>query len=228
MNLVNIIHTLAALILPLLLAITLHEAAHGWVANRCGDRTALMMGRVTLNPAPHIDLFGTILLPIIMFFVTQGAALFGWAKPVPVTWENLRHPRRDMVWVALAGPAANLVMAFAWGVIGKLMLMLYMQNLPYNFIQTLCTFLLTASSFGIYINCILLVLNLLPLPPLDGSRVVSALLPRRLSYHYDRIEPYGIWILLALLVFGVLFHIIAPPVMFLRAMIHKMIGLPFI
>lgn len=193
----NKIHLLAVLILPLLFAITLHEAAHGWVANKLGDKTALMMGRVTLNPFKHIDLFGTIIFPILMLLFSN--FLFGWAKPVPVTWQNLRKPRRDMALVAIAGPGANLVMAVIWLVIGKIALV-WGHGAISSAAQTTTSFFVLAGFYGVYINIILMILNLIPIPPLDGSRIVSSLLPPRLAYKYEKIEPYGIWILLLFLV----------------------------
>lgn len=209
MNIDQVIQSIAVSILPLIFAITLHEAAHGWVANKCGDKTALMMGRVTLNPIKHIDLIGTIIIPIILLFL--GGFVFGWAKPVPVAWQNLNHPRRDMAIVAVAGPIANLIMAFIWAVIAKLSTT-YLINIPTPWLATTGQFLQQAAIFGVFINSILLVLNLLPIPPLDGSRIISSILPPKSAYYYEKIEPFGIWILIALLFLGVLRFILWPPI----------------
>lgn len=210
-------------IVPLLFAITLHEAAHGWIANKLGDSTALMLGRVTLNPIKHIDLIGTILVPAATLFL--GGFIFGWAKPVPVSWQQLRNPRRDMALVALAGPGANLLMACLWAAIGKISMMTFGSSAPQSFMHTLNIYLHNAARFGILINCILMLLNLLPIPPLDGSRVVSSLLPNDLSRAYNRIEPFGIFILLGLLVVGALQFILWPPVQYLAGWIAVLFGI---
>lgn len=226
MDAFSTIQIIAVMALPLIFGITLHEAAHGYVAARCGDKTALMMGRVSLNPAKHADVFGTLILPTIMMLTT--GFIFGWAKPVPVTWSNLRHPRRDMALVALAGPAANLVMAIAWGLIAKLSSTLLLNNSVSGGGQTIATYFFSAGKYGILINSILLVLNLIPIPPLDGSRVVSSLLRGRVLYYYDRIEPYGIWILLALLIIGLLGKLIQLPTYLLINSIMNLLNLPTI
>ena len=212
MNLDQAMQSIAVAILPLIFAITLHEAAHGWVASQCGDKTALMMGRVTLNPIKHIDLVGTLIVPIVLLFL--GGFIFGWAKPVPVAWQNLTHPRRDMFLVALAGPAANLLMAILWAAVAKCAI-LFLVSHPQHWINITGQFLQATAGFGIVINCVLLILNLLPIPPLDGSRVISSLLPAPAAHAYERIEPFGIWILLALLVFGILGFILWPPIQWL-------------
>lgn len=213
---------LSIMALPLIFGITLHEAAHGWVANKLGDRTALMLGRVTLNPLKHIDLFGTLILPVVMLILTHFTFMFGWAKPVPVTWSNLKKPRRDMAIVALAGPGANLLMALIWASIAKLALLFHAGD---SMITTLIAFFVLAGSYGIMLNCVLLVLNLIPIPPLDGSRVISAILPPRLSYRYGLIERYGIWIILAL-VFLLGRVVLFPPVIALIRLISGWFGLP--
>src|SRR3990167_7061083 len=164
----NIVHVIAVIILPLLFAITLHEAAHGWVANKLGDKTALMLGRVTLNPIKHIDLFGTIILPILMLVLSKFTFAFGWAKPVPVNWQNLRKPRRDMALVAIAGPLANLLMALIWAAIAKVSV-LFGGSTTNAVGKTFADFFYAAGTFGISINIILMVLNLIPIPPLDGN-----------------------------------------------------------
>lgn len=222
MNPDSAIQTLAVDILPLVFAITLHEAAHGWVASKCGDKTALMLGRVTLNPVKHIDLLGTIIVPILMLLM--GGFIFGWAKPVPVAWQNLKSPRRDMALVALAGPLMNLLMALAWAMIAKVAL-LYLVDNPQPWIVVTGQFLQAAATFGISINCVLLVLNLLPIPPLDGSRVISSLLPAKAAHGYEKIEAFGIWILLALLFLGVLRVILWPPIELLFFWISNLFGL---
>lgn len=190
MNFDALIQTIALAAIPVLFAITLHEAAHGYAARHFGDMTAYKAGRISLNPMRHIDPLGTILLPMLTLFV--GGILFGWAKPVPVNFSALRHPKKDMLWVALAGPAANLVMALFWGAIFKLAL----QFPGGYFTQPL----MGMAQFGVTINAILLVLNLLPLPPLDGGRVAISLLPHRQAFQLAKVEPYGMVILILLAV----------------------------
>ncbi|HLD84897.1 MAG TPA: site-2 protease family protein [Coxiellaceae bacterium] len=197
MDATAIIQLICIAAIPLIFAITLHEAAHGWIASKCGDKTASIMGRVSANPLKHIDLFGTIILPLMM--LTLSGFIFGWAKPVPVAWQNLRNPRRDMALVAIAGPAANLVMAFAWAIIAKLSHLIFTHPNTHEILRETAAFIHFTSRFGIMINCVLLAINLIPIPPLDGSRVITALLPPDLARKYNRIEPYGIWIFLGLL-----------------------------
>jgi Zn-dependent protease len=222
MNADAAVQAVAVAILPLIFAITLHEAAHGWVASQCGDKTALMMGRVTLNPAKHIDLIGTILVPVVLMFI--GGFVFGWAKPVPVAWQNLKHPRRDMALVALAGPAANLLMALGWALIAKAS-GLFLAGNHQAWVAVTGEFLQNAANFGILINCVLFVLNLLPIPPLDGSRIISSLLPPGAAHAYEKIEPFGIWILLALLFLGILGHVLTPPIQLLSQWIFNLFSL---
>ena len=203
----TIIQQIAIAIIPLIFAITLHEAAHGYVASKLGDTTALMLGRVSLNPSRHIDPIGTILIPMIL--LATGGFIFGWAKPVPVNRHNLNHPNRDMALVALAGPLANLVMALFWALITKLIFNInFGASAPW--LQSTAIFLKLSAVFGIKINVVLMVLNLLPIPPLDGSRVVSSLLPAKTAIWYESIEPFGIWILLALIFLKILPIIINP------------------
>ena len=208
---VSTVQQISAWVMPVLLAITVHETAHGWVARRFGDKTAEMLGRLTLNPIKHIDPVGTILVPAVMLLL-PGGFVFGWAKPVPVDWRNFKHPKQDMAWVAVAGPASNLLMALAWALAARVALGLSADNwiaLP----------LLFMGVAGIFINTILMVLNLLPLPPLDGGRVVTGLLPGPYAYKFARIEPYGFFILVALLVTGVLSIVMWPVVkLFLQLM----------
>lgn len=230
MNIYSVIQIIAVVALPLIFAITLHEAAHGWVANKCGDSTALMLGRVTANPLKHIDPIGTVLLPLAMIIFSKvmntPPFIFGWAKPVPVSWQNLRNPRRDMAIVAFAGPAANFVMALAWGLIAKLSLMFLPDGgMTQPIIKDTASFLHVTSIYGIIINIFLMVLNLIPIPPLDGSRIVTSILPPAAAISYNKIEPYGIWILLALLFTRVLLFIIIPPVRFLIAFIKGLFGI---
>ena len=201
--------------LPILFAITVHEVAHGWVARHFGDRTAEMMGRLTLNPVKHIDPVGTIIVPLAL--LAMGGFIFGWAKPVPVAQQNLRNPRRDMAIVAAAGPISNILQAIIWGVIAKIAIM---ANLAY-----VSEPLALMGAAGILINVVLAVLNLLPIPPLDGGRVLGNLLPPRISDKFDRIEPYGLIILIALLATGVLARIIGPPVMYIRDILFTIVGL---
>lgn len=207
------IQLIAASILPILFAITIHEVAHGWVADMRGDHTARMMGRLTLNPIKHIDLLGTIILPIL-FFVTTGF-MFGWAKPVPVNSRNLKKPRSDMALVALAGPLSNIAMALFWGFVAKLGL---------SFDLSISDAMIMMGRIGIIVNLVLALLNLIPIPPLDGSRVVSACLPPRLSYSYDKIERFGFIILILLLVSGVLNTILSGPLNFATAIIFALFG----
>ncbi len=211
----TLIQKFAVLVLPVLFAITVHEVAHGWVAKKLGDNTAFMLGRLTLNPIKHIDPIGTILVPGLLLMV--GGFIFGWAKPVPVDWKKLRNPKRDMIWVALAGPGSNLLMAIGWAFVVKFGVVL--DN------STISIPLLYMGSAGILINLVLMVLNLLPIPPLDGSRVVAGLLPISLSLKFSRIEPYGLMILLALFVTGLISPILGYPLEFIRSVIYALIGL---
>lgn len=213
----NIVQTLAIWALPVLFAVTLHEVAHGWVARYFGDDTAAQQGRLSLNPIRHVDPVGTLLVPAVL--VALGGFIFGWAKPVPVNFGRLRQPKRDMIWVALAGPGANLAMALAWGLGLKLAFAMGGNTPIVQGVAYMCV-------AGILINLILMVLNLLPLPPLDGSRVVAGLLPVEAARNYLKIEPYGLVILLVLLFTGVLGALIGPPMAIAKSFVLGLLGLP--
>ncbi|MDD4911954.1 MAG: site-2 protease family protein [Sideroxydans sp.] len=206
----QLIQLIAIAAIPVLFAITLHEAAHGYVARHFGDMTAYQQGRISLNPMRHIDPVGTILLPLLTLAV--GGILFGWAKPVPVNFGALRRPKQDMLWVALAGPASNLFMALCWGLIAKLAWMF-----PGSYFAEP---LMEMAQIGIKINVVLMVLNLLPMPPLDGGRIAVSLLPHRQAYQLSRIEPYGMFILIGLAITPVLGWILTPPVMLMLKFIN--------
>lgn len=201
----SVVQKVAVWALPILFAITVHEVAHGWVAKRLGDPTAMMLGRLTLNPVKHVDPIGTFLVPFALMLMHL--PIFGWAKPVPVTWENLRHPKRDMALVALAGPGANLMMALLWAMIMRVGLEMGGSELGW-----LGRPLAYMGFAGIQINVVLMILNLLPLPPLDGGRVLAGMLPGPLSWQLSRIEPYGFFILLGLLWTGLLSYVLNPPI----------------
>ena len=199
----NLIQTVSVYAIPVIFAITLHEAAHGYAAKFFGDRTAYMMGRVTLNPFSHIHWVGTILLPLLLYFSTSGALLFGYAKPVPVNFGNLNHPKRDMVWVALAGPASNLIQAIVWA-------LLFVVYTDFGVTEK---FFLAMCKAGVLSNVVMFAFNLFPLPPLDGGRIVVGLLPLKQAYQFSRIEPYGFFIVMALALTGVVNHLWLDPVM---------------
>jgi len=215
MNIDQLIQTIALAAIPVLFAITLHEAAHGYVARHFGDMTAWQQGRISLNPIRHIDPLGTILLPILTLWM--GGILFGWAKPVPVNVAALRHPKKDMLWVALAGPASNLLMAFGWALIAKIAL-----AFPENYYAVPMA---NMAEIGININVVLMVLNLLPLPPLDGGRIAISMLPHRQAYQLAKIEPYGMFILILLAVTPVLWWILSPFIGIVYAVIRLIFGL---
>ena len=203
MNISDLIQTVLIYALPVIFAITLHEAAHAYAAQRLGDPTAAMLGRVTLNPLNHIDPVGTILLPLLLYFSTSGAFLFGYAKPVPVRFDQLRHPKRDMVWVALAGPGANLIQALLWGV---LLYLLAGSGVTERFFVEMC-------KAGMLTNVVMFAFNLFPLPPLDGGRILVGLLPWRQAVLVSRIEPFGFYIVMALVITGVISSLWMQPLM---------------
>jgi Zn-dependent protease len=194
----NVIQEIAVYAIPVLFAITVHEAAHGYVARMFGDNTAYVLGRVTLNPVKHIDPIGTIVVPLGMVLLT--GFMFGWAKPVPVDWGSLRKPKRDMIWVAAAGPGVNLAMAVVWALLYRVLSAAGVQE----------SYFYLVAQAGISVNLVFMALNLLPIPPLDGGRIVSGLLPTRMSIAYSRIEPYGLFILLALMFTGALSFFLRP------------------
>ena len=210
MDIEPIVRIIAIYALPVLFAITLHEAAHGYVARHFGDMTAYAQGRISLNPARHVDLVGTIIVPIAILVLSKFAGgaglLFGWAKPVPVNYSALRRPRQNMLWVAAAGPGANLAMAFFWAALFKTA-----DILPINYFTEP---LLLMSKAGMEVNIILMLLNLLPILPLDGGRIVASLLPSRMAWGYAKLEPWGFPILLLLMFTSVLGVILAPMVNF--------------
>ena len=199
----NIIQTVAIYAIPVIFAITLHEAAHGYIARRFGDNTAWQLGRVTLNPVKHIDPIGTILMPALLYFATSGAFLFGYAKPVPVNFGNLRHPKRDMIWVALAGPGSNLFQALLWGI---LLYVLAGVGVTERFFIEMCR-------AGMLVNVVMFVFNLFPLPPLDGGRVLVGLLPYRQAVLVSRVEPWGFFIVMGLVLAGVITTLWMRPLM---------------
>jgi Zn-dependent protease len=200
------IQTIAIWILPVLLAITLHEAAHAYAAHRLGDNTAKMLGRLSLNPFKHIDLIGTIAVPIVVAILSQFQFVFGWAKPVPINGNQLHNPRRDMALVAAAGPTSNLLMALFWASLFKIGLLLDPRT------SVIALFLALSGQAGILVNLILAFLNLIPIPPLEGSRVLVGFLPPHLATQYLKIEPFGLMIVLALLFTHILSLIITPPI----------------
>ena len=217
MDIPQLIQTISLYALPVLLAITLHEAAHGYAAKRLGDDTAWVLGRVTLNPLKHIDPIGTVLMPLMLYFATAGAFVFGYAKPVPVRFGKLNHPKRDMVWVALAGPGANLVQAFCWGV---LLIVLRAMDVNEHFFLEMCV-------GGVKFNVVMFVFNLFPLPPLDGGRILVGLLPYRQAELVSRVEPWGFFIVMALLLAGVVSTFWMKPLMSLTFGLLNILLTPF-
>lgn len=218
MDIANIIQTVSLYALPVLFAITVHEAAHGYAARHFGDNTAAMLGRVTLNPMRHIDPVGTILMPLVLYFATSGAFLFGYAKPVPVRFGNLRHPKRDMVWVALAGPGANLVMGLLWGIAFYFS---HAAGITEPFLLKMC-------QGGVLVNIVMFAFNMFPLPPLDGGRILVGLLPYRQAELVSRIEPWGFFIVMALVITNVISTLWMRPVMALTSGFINILLTPFV
>lgn len=215
MDINQLIQTIAIYSLPVLFAITLHEAAHGYVARHFGDMTAYAQGRVSLNPVRHIDLVGTIAVPLVILLVSGGKFLFGWAKPVPVNYSALRRPRPHMAWVAAAGPGANLIMALGWAVLLKLAVLLPVSEYSEPMGRM--------AEAGVRVNLIFMFLNLLPILPLDGGRILASLLPGRMAWQYARLEPWGLPLLLILLATNVLDAVLTPLMVFSAALIHQFV-----
>ena len=213
----NLIQTILIFALPVLFAITVHEAAHGYVARHFGDNTAQMMGRITLNPLKHIDPIGTILMPLLLFFATSGTFLFGYAKPVPVNFSHLRHPKRDMIWVALAGPMANFIQAILWA-----LLLIFLLAFDVNE-----RFFLAMAKAGVMVNLVMWAFNLFPLPPLDGGRVLVGLLPWKQAQWVARLEPYGFFIVMGLVIMGVVSDYWLRPLMEVGYSIITLLMMPF-
>lgn len=211
----DLIQTIAVYALPVLFAITLHEAAHAYAAKYFGDQTAYLQGRLSLNPISHIDLLGTIIIPCLLYISTSGAFLFGYAKPVPVNFGRLRNPKRDSAWVALAGPGANFIMALLWMILSIILAALHVDE----------TFFTSMAQAGIIVNLVIFAFNLFPLLPLDGGRILASILPYKYAYKFAQIEPYGFYILLALMFLKVL-HFWLIPVMTLASILLKIITSP--
>lgn len=216
MNDLTLVQRIIVWILPVIFAITVHEVAHGWVAKKYGDNTASAQGRLTLNPVKHIDWFGTVILPGLLLMTGTGF-IFGWAKPVPVDARNFKKPLHDMAIVAAAGPIANLLMATAWALLARLGVIIGVEAISLPLIYT--------GIAGISINLVLALINLLPIPPLDGSRILTGLLPHRLAWQYNRLEPYGFYILIALLYFKVLNIILEYPMYIAQNVFFSIAGL---
>ncbi len=213
----QLIQAVTVYALPVLFAITLHEAAHGYAARYFGDNTAYMMGRISLNPLRHIDPIGTIVVPLVLFFLTSGAFLVGYAKPVPVNFGRLRNPKRDMIWVALAGPASNFLQAFIWG-LALVLLQAFGSTEPYFY---------DVARAGVQFNLLLMVFNLFPVPPLDGGRILVGLLPVRQAIALSRIEPYGFFIVMALLLTNIFSNFWLGPLMGVSQQLLQILLSPF-
>jgi Zn-dependent protease len=212
----DLIQTVAVYFLPVLFAITLHEAAHAYAAKFFGDNTAYAQGRMSLNPLNHVDPFGTVVIPVLLYFATGGAFLFGYAKPVPIDFGKLRKPKRDMAWVALAGPAANFAMALIW-----LLLQIGLQVFQVD--EAFFTLMARA---GVLTNLVMFAFNLFPIPPLDGGRIVTSLLPHKYAYKFAQIEPYGFFIVMALVLLKVIYTWWMAPVMLLAGKLLQLITWP--
>ena len=217
MDIANIIQTVAIYAIPVIFAITFHEAAHGYAAKKLGDNTAYALGRVTLNPIKHIDPMGTIAVPLLLYFATAGTFLFGYAKPVPVRFGNLRRPKKDMIWVALAGPGSNLVQAIFWAI---MYLLLVKVSLTERFFLEMC-------QAGVLVNVVMFAFNLFPLPPLDGGRILVGVLPWKQAAMVSRVEPWGFYIVLALVLTQTISTIWMRPVMSLTYWFLDTLLIPF-
>nr|WP_312989673.1 site-2 protease family protein [Comamonas koreensis] len=213
----DLIQTVLIYALPVLFSITVHEAAHGYAARHFGDNTAAMLGRLTLNPLKHIDPIGTILMPLMLYFMTSGAFVFGYAKPVPVAFGNLRNPKRDMIWVALAGPATNFVQALLWALVYGILVASGVDEL----------FFLKMAQAGVLVNLVMWAFNLFPLPPLDGGRVLVGLLPYKQAVAVSKIEPYGFFIVMGLVIAGVVSTFWMRPLMSLGYAVVSLVLMPF-
>ncbi|HEY8100980.1 MAG TPA: site-2 protease family protein [Burkholderiaceae bacterium] len=209
----DLIQTVAVYALPVLFAITLHEAAHAYVAKFFGDTTAYALGRMSLNPIKHIDPLGTILIPVVLYFATGGSFLFGYAKPVPIDFGMLRNPKRDMAWVALAGPGANFAMALLWLIFSIVLILLHVSE----------PFFSRMAQAGVLTNLVMLAFNLFPIPPLDGGRVLTSLLPRKYAYKFAQIEPYGFFIVMALVMLKVLYFWMIPVMLGADFLLHLLV-----
>jgi Zn-dependent protease len=216
-NFPELIQTILIYALPVVFAITLHEAAHSYVAHKLGDNTAWMLGRVTLNPIPHIDPLGTLVMPIVLFLATGGNFLFGYARPVPVNFSRLHHPKRDMVWVALAGPAVNFIQAFMWAFV---MYGLIAAGVQERYFIEVC-------KAGVKVNAVMFAFNLFPLPPLDGGRILVGLLPWKQAVWLSRVEPYGFYIVMALVLLKVVDTLWMTPIMTLTFELLSLMLSPF-
>jgi Zn-dependent protease len=213
----DIVRNITIFAIPLIFAITVHEAAHAYVAKYFGDGTAYMLGRVTLNPIKHIDPIWTILMPIVILILSSFTFVFGGAKPVPINVNALRNPKRDMIWVAAAGPGANLIMMVGWAIIGKIAVT-FPASMP-------IIFLILVAKAGIFVNALLMVFNLFPLLPLDGGRILAGLLPDRLAYQFSKLEPYGMFILVALILTGATNYFMGPAMAFTLTTLNRILGL---
>ncbi len=216
MDFAQIVQTVALYALPVLFAITVHEAAHGYAARHFGDNTAHMLGRITLNPLKHIDPLGTIAMPLMLYFATSGAFLFGYAKPVPVNFGRLRNPKKDMVWVALAGPGANLAQAILWTLALYGLIALGVNE---RFFSGMC-------EAGVLVNLVMFAFNLFPLPPLDGGRILVGLLPQPLAWQVSRIEPWGFFVVMALVITGVVSSLWMRPLIALTSSLIQLLLTP--